>query len=533
VARLRIPLPRFDGTLTPYTFNLAYPLMTLVYDTLLWRAADGSPEPWLAREVRTSDAGRRLTIGLRSGVMWHDGTHVTAQDVKFTFDYFKSRYQRRFTPELTAVQSTEVVDDMTVAIHLSHPAPGFSDQPLADMPILPKHLWEGLPPGRVPAGPTIGSGPYRLVQRDRGQGYRFQANRGYFRGSPQVETIEVPFISDFGGTVRALRQRQVDMIPATLPKRIETELRDPSFKTQSGDLYAGTALVFNLRRAPFNDVRVRRAVSMALDLERVAHSTVGQDPLAFPATRGYLHPDSGWAPGDVLHHFDEAGARQALTKVPRPQIRILAPDNDPVKQEAGRQVVLALTRVGQDATLEQVAPDRLAAAVGDTGAAPRFDAAIVSIPELASYDPSYLSVMFGSDQRLAPLNYSGYRSGRFDALARRAGQETTPGQRRRLVGEELRLLAQQDVPAVALFYPKGAFVLRPQIYDGWVFVKGAGILDKRSFLPSGDRRSPAAGPPDGGRDSGGVDVLAVISIGLVGGTLVVVAAASVRQMRRR
>ncbi len=532
VGTLRIPLPRDDGTLTPYTFNVAYPLMTLVYDTLFWRRADGSPEPWLATGVRSGDLGRRLTIGLRSGVRWHDGRPVTAQDVKFTFDYFKSRYQRRFTPELSSVQRTEVVDDMTVAIHLSHPAPGFEDQPLADMPILPKHLWEGLPRGRVPAGETIGSGPYQLVQHDPGRGYRFQANRGYFRGPPRVETIEVPFISDFERTVRALKQRQVDMIPATLPRRTETEVRDPSFKIGSGDLYAGTALMFNLRRGPFNGVRARRAVSMALDLDRVAQSAVGQDPLAFPAIRGYLHPDSGWAAGDVLHRFDEGLAHKAFRELRLPPIRILAPDNDPVKQEAGRQVVLALQRVGQAAGLETVSPAAVAAAVGENGSSPSFDAAILSIPALASDDPGYLSAIFGSDSRLAPLNYSGYRSERFDALARRAARETAPGERRRVVGEELKLLARQDIPAVALFYPKGAFAFRPQIYDGWVFVKGTGILDKRSFLASAAGAPPAGGPPNAIAGAGGVDVLEIVAIGLLVGVVAVLALSSARQMRR-
>ena len=54
VDRVRLPFPAYDGTLTPYTFSLGYPLVTLVYDTLLWRDAAGIPQPWLARSVTRS-----------------------------------------------------------------------------------------------------------------------------------------------------------------------------------------------------------------------------------------------------------------------------------------------------------------------------------------------------------------------------------------------------------------------------------------------------------------------------------------------
>ena len=61
---LRIPLAQDDGSLTPYTFTAAYPLVTLVYDTLLWRDSKGVPRPWLARSVKRSRDGKQLRIGL-------------------------------------------------------------------------------------------------------------------------------------------------------------------------------------------------------------------------------------------------------------------------------------------------------------------------------------------------------------------------------------------------------------------------------------------------------------------------------------
>ncbi|MDQ3320149.1 MAG: ABC transporter substrate-binding protein [Actinomycetota bacterium] len=530
--RVRIAWPRDDGTLTPYTFELGYPLMTLVYDTLLWRGEGGSAEPWLARRIRKSEAGRRVTVLLREGASWHDGRPVTARDVKFSYDLYAKRYHPRFTPQLEAIESTDVVDELTVAFNLEHPSPGFT-QPLSDVPILPRHLWAGLPRGQTPPGLPVGSGPYRLVERSPKERYVFRANNDYFLGRPRVATLELPFISDFEETVRELRGRDIDMIAATLPEQAQEGVTGPSFKTERGTLYTGTALMFNLRKPPFDSARARRAVASALDVRRITQNTVGFDERSFEADRGYLHPESGAASELPLQRFDPENARSELAALDLPRISVLAPDNDLVRSEAGRQVVLALRRAGADAELKTVSAGELAAAVGQDDATPTFEAAIWSIPPLASYSADYLRVVFGSDERQAPLNYSGYRSEEFDRLAARVARETNPRERSETIRSELRLLAQEDVPVVPLFYPEGAFVFRPSIYDGWTYVAGRGILDKRSFLPreiSAEGRAPDAAPVGTAGDSGGaIGVLGVVALGMLGIVVAVIAVGVIRR----
>ena len=532
--RVRIAWPRDDGTLTPYTFELGYPLMTLVYDTLLWRDEGGSPKPWLARRLRKSEAGRRVTVLLREGARWHDGRPLTARDVKFSYDLYAERYQPRFTPQLEAIESTEVVDKLTVAFNLEHPSPGF-EAPLADVPILPRHLWKGLARDQTPSGLPVGSGPYRLVERSPGKRYVFRANNGYFLGRPRVATLELPFSSDFEKTVRQLRARNIDMIPSTLPEDSQEEIMGPSFETKRGTLYSGTSLVLDVREPPFDSARARRAVSSALDLRRVAQATVGFDERSFEADRGYVHPQSAAASEGRLHRFDPDRARSEFAALDLPQITVLAPDNDPVRGEAGRQVVLALNRVGADAELREVSPDELATAVGEGDATPNFEAAIQNIPPLASYSADYLRVLFGSGERLAPLNVSGYRSEKFDRLAADVARETNPRERAQQVRSELDLLAR-DVPEVPLFYPEGAFVVRPSIYDGWTYVAGSGILDKRSFLPraiSTEGRGPNAAEPAPASGSGeGVGILGVVAIVMLGTVIAVIAGGVVRRVRQ-
>jgi peptide/nickel transport system substrate-binding protein len=532
--RVRIAWPRDDGTLTPYTFEVGYELMTLVYDTLLWRGGDGSPEPWLARRSRNSEAGTRVTVLLREGARWHDGRQLTARDVKFSYDYYAERYHPRFTPQLDAIESTEVVDEQTVAFNLKHPSPGFS-QPLADVPILPRHLWEGLESGETPPGLPVGSGPYRLAERDPEEGYVFRATDDYFLGRPRVATLELPFNSSFEETLRALRSRNIDMIPATLPEGSQEDVTNSSFKTERGTLYTGTALTLNLRKAPFDSARARRAVSSALDLRRITQATIGYDELSFEADRGYVHPQSRAASEGRLHRFELGRARSEFAALDLPQITVLAPDNDPVRDEAGRQVVLALTRAGADAELKTVSPRELAAAVGGGDSRPTFEAAISSIPPLASYSPDFLRVIFGSDERQAPLNDSGYSSPKFDELAAQAARETNPNERSQLIRRELRLL-NEDAPVVPLFYPEGAFVVRPSIYDGWTYVAGSGILDKRSFLRrtirTGGPRPDAAPLAAAGDSGGGIGPFGVIALVMFGVVVAVVALGVLRRVRQ-
>lgn len=497
-ALVRIPFPQDDGSLTPYTFELGYPLMTLVYDTLLWRDSEGVPRPWLARSVTPNADGRQLTVRLAPGARWHDGRPVTADDVAFTFRYVAGRPHPRFTAQLRDVERVDVFDAETLVISLRRPSPGFADQPLADLPILPAHLWGNLPAGQAaPDGLAVGSGPYRLTDHQAGTSWRFEANRDYFRGRPAVDVLEVPVIRDSGATIDAFTRRKVDVVAVSLPRPAQARVTGLGTSVARGPSYLGTVLMFNVRQAPFDRAGTRQAVARLISPERVARAVGG----AVAAGRGYLHPASPWAPDEEL-----AAPAGSSTPAPAPAqeatVRVLAPDNDPVKIEAGRQVVLAMERGGMDAELVRVPRDELARSVGEDGSPPAFQAAIWSSPGLASYDPVVLGRLFGSDPRDAGTNLSGYRSAQFDAAAERIATTTDPAGRKAAVTEALRTLAT-DVPVLPLFFAEGAFAYRPSVYDGWLFAKGSGILDKRSFVEP--RRTPsrsASDEPRPGRDGG-------------------------------
>jgi peptide/nickel transport system substrate-binding protein len=519
---VRLPFPHDDGTLTPYTFELGYPLLTLVYDTLLWRDEEGLPRPWLGRSVETTADGRTLSIRLAEGVRWHDGAPLSAADVAFTFRFVAERFHPRFTPQLQAVERVEAPDPSTVVIVLRHPSPGFLDQPLADLPILPAHIWESLPRSKLaPDGLPVGTGPYRLVEHQPGKGYRFEANAGYFLGRPAVTRIEVPIIGAFEETLEALDEGRVDVVPVTLPRDTAARFDGLGTRVLEGPSYLGTVLVFNVRRPPFDQLAVRRAVAAALDLNRMFRPGDG-----VPADRGYLHPASPWSSDEALHTFDERAAQAAVTSFGLPPIVVLAPENDPVKLEAGRQVALALRRAGAVAEVRATGREELSRAVGEDGSPPTFEAAILASPALATYDPDFLRPLFGSDPTQAPLNHAGYRSQAFDDLAQQIAATRDPDARQVAVVEALRLLAN-DVPVVPLFFATGRYAYRPAGYDGWRFVKGSGILDKRSFVEP--RAAPLRPPPTSGRRPADGLPFGSIALGALGAAAVLIVVGVVRR----
>ncbi len=519
---VRVAFPSGESSLTPYTFTSGYALMTLLYDTLTWRDVDGVPRPWLASSVRRS--GRTVTVRLRPGARWHDGRPLTAADVVFTYRYVAERRHPRFTQQLRDIASVSARDSRTVVFRLRRASLGFEDQPLADVPILPRHLWENLAESaRAPSGPPIGSGPYRMARRLEDGGYALTAVNDYVRGRPKVARIEVRIIpgekAAFDSLTTAASAQRTDLVPFTRPAGSVLQ-RTERVKLDETVSYDGTMIEFNLQRRPFSRLRARRAVAQAIDLGKIAGALRGPAAMA-PAERGMVHPASAWAPERDLQRFDANAARVAFAEQGFAPFEVLVSSRDAVRIEAARRVVAAVNRAGGQARLVERPPAEVQRALGRGGNPTTFQAAVVGMAALASYDPSFLRTFF---ETAAPLNDFGYSSARFEALDRRVAAATTRSARREAVADQLELLAT-DLPALPLFFGGTTFAYRNLSYSDWAGVRGSGVLDKRSFLP-GPRTAATAAPVSSdlrdaaATDGGGGTSLIPFILGLAGLLLV-------------
>lgn len=503
VKLLRFATHADDKNLTPWTQGTGYPgyyMMTLVYDTLFWPDPKNQPQPWLVKSYDLSADGRRWTLRLHDGVKWHDGRPLTSEDVKFTFDYL-TRYPRpRFTPTFRAIEQITTPDPLTVVIHLKEADASFLWRPLADLPIVPKHVWEGIdkPLDQTTQLP-IGSGPYRLVELQPGQSYRFVANPDYFKGRPIVEELVMPVIAQPATTYQALRAGEIDAMSLNLGPELVPEFeRAGGVKVLRGPDFRGWYLYFNTQRPPFDRREVRQAVAATVDVAALTDTLLLG--LGVPGAPGFVHPAVPWANPALKHRRDVHRARTLLEgagikdlngdgvrELPdgRPfEFELLVASNQPLAIRAAELISgwaaeagIKLKPVALEGASNRIWPDeQWGQFKGD------YFLGIHSWASSVHLDPNFLRDMFHSDPAIGGFNRAAYKNPTYDALALEQARTTDPERRRQLLFRLQELLAE-DVPMLPLYYPDGLHAYRPAAFDRWVYYDGVGILNKATFLP--------------------------------------------------
>lgn len=498
---LRIAIPREEGSLNPYTYQSGYPgwlLMTLVYDTLYYPDLDNVPQPWLARDARPSQGGRVWTVTLRPGLRWHDGRPLTAEDVKFTFEYVKKFTHARWTPQAADIERIEVQDSLTVVFRLTKPVAWFRQLPLADLPLLPKHIWEGVTEPRRFHN-TVGSGPYRLVEAQPPQFYRLVANDAYFAGRPRVRELVLPIVADASVSFNALQAGEVDANARyLLPELVAQFQRIPGLRVVRGPGFASTILQFNLEHPLLRDVRLRRAIAHAINTQlTVRLLMLGFAEVGAP---GYLHPASPlynpavrFVPSKAraVPLLNEAGyedrnrdgVREASDGTPL-RFSLLARSGDPIRIRTADLIRTWLKDIGIEVQVRVMDDPSIISLVWpdfDVCKGRRFDMVIFGWSAPVMTRPNALTQMFHSDCRIGTINIGGYRNPEFDRLAELHAATTDARRQRELVFRMQEIVAR-DMPIHTLFYPDVLLAYGQTKYDGWAFQKGQGILNKLSFV---------------------------------------------------
>jgi len=248
-----------------------------IYDTLIAYDADLNPIPWLAESWEISDDAKNFTFHIREGVEWHDGQPLTADDVKFTFDYMKAGPEDVMSWSiLQKIVSTTAVDDYTVRVMFNETM-GFGLSQLGDLEIIPKHIWEGVAhdaacwddPDNVTA--HIGSGPFVFKERVPDEYILLERNENWWGKKPNVDGIRIDVIIGEDARILAMRQGEADTERYELSGiDVNTVIEAPELKVVTGLVSQWDyVLGFNLTVPGLDDVRVRKAIAYALDRERI------------------------------------------------------------------------------------------------------------------------------------------------------------------------------------------------------------------------------------------------------------------------
>jgi len=278
-------------------------------------AYEGTPfklTPRLASSWTVKD-NRVWEFKLRPGVRHHDGTPVTAEDVKYSLDIYRQDGSPR-KANTVGITNVEVVDPQTVRITTDGPRPGLMAN-LSLLLIFPKKAREKMGTDEFGKKP-VGNGPYKFVEFVRGQRLVLEANPDYYRGRVQPSRLVLRPIADPATRVAELKTGGVQIIQEPSLTQVKELHNDPN--TELKLLKGGRLIIhpFNTTEPPFDDVRVRQAANYAVDrtsiLQRVLEN-YGQ-LLHGPFTSAW----PGYDPNLKPYPYNPAKAKQLLTEAGYP-----------------------------------------------------------------------------------------------------------------------------------------------------------------------------------------------------------------------
>ncbi|MCM3652597.1 ABC transporter substrate-binding protein [Metabacillus litoralis] len=281
----------------------------LFQSTLLKRDNDLNIVNDIATSYEMSEDGKVWTVNLRDDVTFSDGKPLTAEDVKFTFE---TALNNGSVVDLNVLEKVEAADEYTVKFTLKEAQSTFINS-LVVTGIVPKHAY-----GKDYAENPIGSGPYQLVQWDKGQQLIVKANPEYYDKKPYFQKITFLFLSE-DATYAAAQAGEVDVaaIPASLSKQQVAGMRLEAVKTvdnrgivfpfvKSGNVTEDGLPIGNDVTA---DSAIRHAINIAVDREALIDGVLeGYGSKAYTSVDGL----PWWNPETVFEDADVEGAKKLL-----------------------------------------------------------------------------------------------------------------------------------------------------------------------------------------------------------------------------
>ena len=482
--RLVIALPGTPVSVDPRLATDAYgeQLLQMTHASLVRRDPAGNPAPDLAESWESPDP-LTVVFHLRPRLTFHDGRPLTSADVRHTFawilDPANRSPHRAMYRHLAAV---ETPDARTVVFRLAEPFAPFLST-----------MVRGIVPEGSPAGgraPPPGAGPYRIDDVSPDGEATLSAFDGYYGGPPPIRAVTVKFVPDSNvrflelsaGSVNfALNGVDPDLLPAA-----EKTGRLVVEEAQGGNV---SYLGFNLRDRALGDVRVRRAIAMAIDREAIVRALwKGRADLAES-----ILPPGSWAsddgiapnpfdPGRARRLLDEAGYRDPDGDGPLPRLRLTFKTS---QNEQRRRVAAAiqeqLRQVGIAVEIQSLEWGTFFSDVK------RGNFQIYGLTWVGIADPDIFHHAFHSGS--APpdgANRGGYVNPEVDRLTGAARRETSREKRREMYRRVQRILAR-DLPVLPLWANRNVLV-RDRRLSGFVITP-----DESYFSVASLRVAPAGG----------------------------------------
>jgi peptide/nickel transport system substrate-binding protein len=454
----------------------------LIYSGLFKYNDDLDIIPDLAESYEISEDKKTYTIHLRSGILWHNGNELLADDIIYTFGIIQdSEFNSPIATSFSGV-TIERIDDHTVTFSLPNPfAPFLSNLTVG---ILPGHIWYDVGPSNFRLAEyntkPIGSGPlkFKELTKDRSgtiKSYSLEQNSNYYLPTSYLEEISFKFYPDFESAVNAINNNNVDGI-SYIPKSLKDSLTNKKIYIHSLQLPQYTAIFFNQKNSLFKNEDINKALSLATDKERILKEALQSQGVIVdaPILEGYL----GYHPEIAKFNYDPVRAGQVFDEQ-----GWKVPEEGGLRQKDGNKLQFSLTTVDQPeylltanilienwealnvgVELRIMNPSQVDKEVIKTR---NYEAFLYG--EILGSDPDPYPFWHSSQSLNGGLNLSSYYNKTADTLLEDARQSDNNDERAQKYIEFQNILTE-DMPAIFLYSP---------LYDYGVTKKIKGIDTKR------------------------------------------------------
>ncbi|MDG2114034.1 MAG: ABC transporter substrate-binding protein, partial [Actinomycetota bacterium] len=250
----------------------------IVHDAMV-KGMPGAPfTPSLAEEYTLAEDFTWASFRLREGLTFHDGSPLTTEDVKFSYENYTAGANSG--PLQDNLESIEIVDDLNITFHFTGPFLDFmvlyGTTASGAGWILPSDYYQEVGPDGFLQHP-IGAGPFKFVENRDNLTIVYEANTDYWRKNPGVETLNFNMITDAATRVAALQNNEVDLINVVPGDLLDAIRNDDNLILQptSAVPFWIEFIGYDDPDSPFNDKRVREAVAIALNREAINQAETG------------------------------------------------------------------------------------------------------------------------------------------------------------------------------------------------------------------------------------------------------------------
>lgn len=431
-----------------YAKNLSDP----VHDWLEHFDENHKLVPSLASELQIVD---KLTLRytLRDGVTFHDGRPVTSKEVKAVFDWVKDPKNASVWADRTKDLTVEAPDPQTVVLRVSKPDAGIRSV-LPSIPIVP------IDSMKDQAAKPIGCGPFVFKKWVRDSHIQYEANRNYWNSdAPRLDSLRIALSGDQTAGAQTFLAGQVDFyhsVPAAMVGDFQQREDSGELKLlvrQLNWMYIG----LNMKAKPFDDVRVRRAMSLAMDRELISRASSNGlgEVIQFP-----MPASSPYYPKQFEVERDLEQAKQLLVEAGHPDgfsASILTPAGLAQYESMGQLFQASMKDVGIDIKIESVDPATLLERRGSG------DFEVLTLGNSADPEPSSLDQFLHTGGLTAVL-HGGYSNPKVDELLDKARTLFDDSKRKPLYQEAMRIAVLEDgFPLLCCTTEPAAFAYNPNV----------------------------------------------------------------------